>query len=268
MLTAEMAYNNVGGLGIVALQGAIAYNTWLQTFETTAGDGFDAIDDTTVFWVTKMGSGNANAPWGTLADWKAGIVANDPEPDGLAPGVINGDCPIVKLEIEVDNWVVDSEVYFDDLAINGILYPLPSSDLVGLPGVPQGTRKVYTCPNRYFGAVADDNTAFQFAAEIAVGDLYLIALPMKNASENELVAKITLNVPDCIEVEVVSADQIHGEGNVTEAVRIGLNSWKITVLPDAEYNAPVDNLYIAVQADDYCAPGYYTITGEFVQIPY
>jgi hypothetical protein len=47
-----------------------------------------------------------------------------------------------------------------------------------------------------------------------------------------------------------------------------LNTWKITVLPDAEYNSPIDNLYIAVQADDVCAPGYYTISGTIKQIPY
>jgi len=78
MLTAEMNLNCVGApKSIAILTGEISYNTtWLQTFELTSGDGFSAITDNTTFWVTKMGSGDLNAPSGTLGQWKSGIVAS------------------------------------------------------------------------------------------------------------------------------------------------------------------------------------------------
>ncbi len=129
MLTAEMNLNYVNApQSIATLQTEISYNNgWLQTFELTSVDGFGAITGDTIFWVTKMGAGNADAPWLTLAEWKDGLVApNDPGSDGLAAGVITGSAPVVKLEIEVDNWVAQTEVYVDDIeiVIDGITYTI------------------------------------------------------------------------------------------------------------------------------------------------
>jgi hypothetical protein len=131
-------------------------------------------------------------------------------------------------------------------------------------------------PNRYFGAVADDNTAFQAAAELAVGDWAAFNLPLKNASENELIALVTLSVPDCLEVEVYAdaeadpdpSDGVDAATNITEVVRIGLNTWKVTVAAAAHYNPVLDCLMFVVSVDDTCAPGYYTISGDIKQIPY
>ncbi len=118
MLTAEMNLNCVGApKSIATLAGEINYNsTWLQTFELTSGDGFNAITDNTTFWVTKMGSGDLNAPSGTLAQWKSGIVASDPESEMTTP-VISENTTVVQLEIEVDNWVRQTDAYVDDIEI-------------------------------------------------------------------------------------------------------------------------------------------------------
>lgn len=127
MLTAEMNLNSVGApKSIATLQAEINYNTgWLQTFELTSGDGFGAITGDTTFWVTKMGSGDLNAPSGTLAQWKAGTVANDPESEMATP-VITSSTPVMKLEIEVDNWVAQTEAYVDDIeiVIGGVTYTI------------------------------------------------------------------------------------------------------------------------------------------------
>ncbi len=137
-------------------------------------------------------------------------------------------------------------------------------------------------PNRSFGAVADDNTAFQAAAELAVGDWAAFNLPLKNASQNELIALLTLDVPQCLEVEVYAdADTIAaphpldlgGESpdpasNVTEVVRIGMNTWKLTLAAAAEYDTITDVLTVVISVDDDCAPGYYSISGTLQQIPY
>jgi hypothetical protein len=126
MLTAEMAYNNADGIeldeGLTPTTGG-----WLQTFELTSGDGYGAIGDDTMLWVTKLGAGNDDAPWLTLADWKDGTVApNDPGSDGLAAGVITGSAPVLRLEIEIDNWVLQTETYVDDIVIviGGVTYTI------------------------------------------------------------------------------------------------------------------------------------------------
>lgn len=131
-------------------------------------------------------------------------------------------------------------------------------------------------PNRYFGAAADDNTGFQAAAELAVGDWATFYLPLKNASENELIGCLTLNVPGCLEVEVFPAsDTTYAATNVYEVVRIGMNTWKFSLAADAEYVSddpvnvvPIDGLAILISIDDNCAPGYYNISGEIKQISY
>ena len=127
MLTAEMNLNCVGApKSIATLAGEISYNsTWQQTFELTSGDGFSAITDDTVFWVTKMGSGDQNAPSGTLAQWKSGIVANDPESEMTTP-VISENTTVLQLEIEVDNWVRQTDAYMDDIEIiiDGVTYTI------------------------------------------------------------------------------------------------------------------------------------------------
>ena len=123
MLTAEMAYNNASGLepdeGLTP-----TLEEWLQTFELTAGDGFGEINGDTMLWVTKMGAGDDDAPWATLVQWKDGTGFTDPQPDGLAEGVITGEALVLRLEIEIDNWVLQSEAYVKgiEIILNGTVY--------------------------------------------------------------------------------------------------------------------------------------------------
>lgn len=122
MLTAEMAYNNSQGAELdstPSLTTYIAYDEWMQTFELSEGDGFGQIDDSTMFWVTKMGAGNDDAPSGTLSQWKAGAVGVDPDGE-LGSTAISASTVITKLEIEVDNWVLDTVAYVDNININAI----------------------------------------------------------------------------------------------------------------------------------------------------
>ncbi len=123
MLTAEMAYNNSAGLELDEGLTPI-FGEWLQTFELTSGDGFGDVNNDTMLWVTKMGAGNDDAPWGTLAQWKAGTGFVDPEPDGLADGVITGEAIVLRIEIEIDNWVLQSNVYVKgiEIVIDGTTY--------------------------------------------------------------------------------------------------------------------------------------------------
>jgi len=113
MLTAEFAYNNVSA----PASWSTTYSKWLETFETTSGDGFGEIDDSTILWVTKLGAGILDAPSSTLGQWKTSTV--DSDPDGELPSTsISSSTPVLRLEIEIDNWIVQSEVYVDDIAID------------------------------------------------------------------------------------------------------------------------------------------------------
>jgi hypothetical protein len=184
-------------------------------------------------------------------------------------GKVTGEVPVAVSQAiltEAPIWVADGEFGGDS----------------GQPQQVYMHAEFVSLPNRYFGAVADDNTAFQAAAEIAVGDWAAFNLPLKNASENELIALVTLSVPDCLEVEVYADADAAGANptldpggespdaatNITEVVRIGLNTWKVKVAADAEYDEVLDCLMFVISADDTCAPGYYNISGDIKQIPY
>ena len=133
---------------------------------------------------------------------------------------------------------------------------------------PQQVQDHYTwihIPNRDIGVVADDNTAFQAAAELAVGDWAAFNLPLKNASDVSLVAELTLSVPECIEVEVYSTTFA---SNILNVVRTGLNTWKFKVLSGADYSETLDCLMVVISVDDHCLPGYFNINGTLKQISY
>jgi len=127
MLTAEMAYNNFAGSELDSIPPlSPALDEWLQTFELTSGDGYGDINNGTMLWVTRLGAGNDDAPWGTLFQWKAGGagVTNPPENGDTLTGSIAHDAEVLRLEIEIDNWVLQSEAYVKgiEIVLDGTLY--------------------------------------------------------------------------------------------------------------------------------------------------
>lgn len=124
-------------------------------------------------------------------------------------------------------------------------------------------------PDRSIGTHSDDQTAFQFAAEIDTGDFYVFRVPLKNASNQDMVAELTLLFPDGLTVEVISADQASVSSPKTKNMtRTGLNTWKFNLAKDADKNGADDSIYIFVAADDTITPGFYTIEGKIQQIAY
>ena len=131
MLTAELACNNASYVGA----STAGVDEWRQTFEMTTGDGSDEIDDTTILWATTMGAGTSDAPWDTLANWKSGLMSNNPDSDSLTAGVITSSAPVVKLEIEIDNWIPAigaAEAYVDDIIINSTTYDFDADNTITL----------------------------------------------------------------------------------------------------------------------------------------
>ncbi len=87
------------------------------------------VDDDARAWLSSGAPGNISNPAfidGLLSEWKAG-TADDP--------TIDEDTPIYSLEFEVDGWIAESEIYFNNLVINGeevhelfVSFNLPEED--------------------------------------------------------------------------------------------------------------------------------------------
>lgn len=127
MLTAEMAYNNFAGSELDSTPPlSPTIGVWLQTFELNSGDGYGDINNDTMLWVTKMGGGNDDAPWGTFLQWKAGGagVTNPPGNGDILGGNITHDSEVLRLEIEIDNWVLQSDAYVKgiEIVLDGTVY--------------------------------------------------------------------------------------------------------------------------------------------------
>ena len=114
VLVCEGAYQN-GGSAAGFTTGA-----WGQTFPGATG--------TYVNWSPSFGTGNPSATMvdGTTDVW---LSPSTPNPDQLsinklsnyqsAAGLwgVNEDTPVLFLELEVDNWIADSEAWVDDITV-------------------------------------------------------------------------------------------------------------------------------------------------------
>jgi len=120
-LVIEYAYNTEAHSGTTAATG-----DWYQTFNDDI-DGPAEIDDTANAWLSSGAPGalgdepvgvvnyadvSGQFIYGTLAEWKAGTEVTE----------ITSSTPVLRLEIEVDNWIVVSEAYVDDIEINDVTY--------------------------------------------------------------------------------------------------------------------------------------------------
>ncbi len=127
----------------------------------------------------------------------------------------------------------------------------------------------FPVPSRCIGVHSDDQTGFEAASELGVGDWWMFMLPIRNASSQTITAKLTLEVPSCLNVYAMTPDELSEyDPRITKVTRIGANTWKFIVDANADKQDADDYLYIAVNAHGDCGPAYYTISGILEQIPY
>ena len=85
---------------------------WYQTFSDD-GNGPSVITDTSNAWLSSGAPGPlTGAPtfyYHTLEEWKS------PGHEG-----VSSDTPVLRLEIEVDNWIAQTEAHIDNIKINGV----------------------------------------------------------------------------------------------------------------------------------------------------
>ncbi len=163
---------------------------------------------------------------------------------------------------------VNEDLYADYITVTVTYTAIDWSSWSGFTG-PEIVDRNFIIPNRWIGVHNDSQTAFEAAAELSIGDWWLFILPIKNASNQDITAKLTMDVPPELNVYVVSADEVGDhDPRITKVTRIGLNTWKFIVDADAAKQDDDDYLYIIVNAHDDAAPGIFAIAGTLQQITY
>ncbi len=122
-LVIEYSYNT--SEGAVRPEGQPTYGgltaAWYQTLSDD-GNGPAVINDATYAWLASGAAGPAGGAFGagnfwltTLGAWKTGL--------GTPPVYLDANTLVTGIEIEVDNWIAQSEAYVDNITINGVAIP-------------------------------------------------------------------------------------------------------------------------------------------------
>ncbi len=135
-LVIEYAYNSETHAAAGWTDYGALHDGWYQTFSDD-GDGPAEVTDTANAWATRGASGPLGGGpdqefiYHTLADWKTGVTYNTQgtwdlghttyQYDGT-DRTVDSSSIILQIEIEVDNWILGSDVeaYVDDIIINGL----------------------------------------------------------------------------------------------------------------------------------------------------
>jgi len=135
-----------------------------------------------------------------------------------------------------------------------------------------GAQVMTSQPDRYIASVGDDRTSFEVAAELNTGDAFLFSIPAKNASDQDVVAEITLQMPEGISAglfipwESFYSSPSNPNGNILGLVRAGANKWIISINSDAEYDLRYDLINVVISTSDCIQPGFYNVSGTIKQI--
>ena len=164
--------------------------------------------------------------------------------------------------------VADEDLWTDYIKVCVTYTTIDWTTWTGFSG-PEISERVFVVPDRCIGVHSDDQTGFEAAAELGVGDWWIFMLPIKNASNQDIIAKLCMEVPSCLNVYVLGPDEIGDfDPRIHDVVRIALNCWKFIVDEDAEKQDGDDYIYIMLNAHDDCAPGMFVINGTLEQITY
>lgn len=119
-LVFEYAYN--GHDDDPQITGDTAYGAltgeWCMTFADD-WEGPQCILGSAYCWLSSGPAGGPDIIGGTLDEWKVGDITG-----GLG---IDKDTPVLRLEFEIDNWIVQTEAYLDDVQVNYL-------DIMGIGG--------------------------------------------------------------------------------------------------------------------------------------
>jgi hypothetical protein len=240
-LVVEYAYNTDTHYGEGQVTGDTCYgavkDAWYATFSDDS-NGPASVTDTTFAWLSSgapgpypvsegllpisYGSVDGNFVGGSLSTWKAGNIVTG----------ISGLDTVLRLEIEIDNWILDTQAYVNNIKVNGEL-----SSAVGLEvNVPD------------IVAIAVDPTSIDFGT-LLPGDLSAIYT---------------------IDVENVGTHEVDVDASVVGSTMITGNLWlrNSSGTPDWDQGSPWADIVtdLAMGATESCqtqleVPGDYTPAG-------
>ena len=96
-------------------------------------------------------------------------------------------------------------------------------------------------PDRYIATVSDDQTRFQASVEIDSGDIFLIALPLKNASDQDAVVNMKLVYPELGDCEDGGCcDEDWGAGTTGEYAPCDFGDWQYLMDTDGDGKIVLD----------------------------
>jgi len=128
-------------------------------------------------------------------------------------------------------------------------------------------------PDRSLGNAADNHTSFIAAAEVDTGDKYLLKVPLKNASGQDMKVQLTLDYPDGITVECFASDEEDSDTVINytrNIVRTGMYTWIFELDHEAEYQDTDWQACIGINVatSDVIPPGFYYLKGQLEQLDY
>ncbi len=96
------------------------YDTWVRTFQNNTAELLTVnVSDDTVFWLSSGRSGPYTGGYfGKLKDFKDGVVKVI---GGTESTLVDEDTVVLEIQIEVDNWIGESDAYVDKVFLNGEL---------------------------------------------------------------------------------------------------------------------------------------------------
>ncbi len=114
-LVFEYAYNTEDHYADAPMPYGALTGDWYKTFSDD-DEGPALVDDTANGWLASGPPGppgDENFIYYTLEEWKDGVDINGDTSIDISSATL-----VLALEIEVDNWVVQSEAYVDDIVVN------------------------------------------------------------------------------------------------------------------------------------------------------
>ncbi len=239
-----------------------------QIYRFYVGDG-DNIDKLVINWEgygevngTLRVYDNTGAAWGMAesietSDSTLSIKITDSTDINISEAVSGNGYVYVQAFLSA----VNNSLFADYVTVTATYSAIDWANWAGFDG-PEIANREFPVPNRCIGVHSDDQTGFEAASELGIGDWWLFMLPVKNAGSSDIAAELTLDVPGCLNVYIMSADEVgHANPRVTDAVRSGANTWQFLVDADAAKQDDADYLYVILNAHNDCGPDYYTITG-------
>ncbi len=123
-LVFEYAHNSMIHYGEAPMPYGALLGAWYPVFSDD-GNGPAVVGEASFAWLTSQAPGPAGGAFGasgfygdTLANWKAGHTVT-------GVGTIDATTRVLGIEIEVDNWVVQTDALVDCITVNGTLLLIP-----------------------------------------------------------------------------------------------------------------------------------------------